>query len=278
MTKMAARQHLLKNKQIREGKPVMKILNILTAAGVALALTAGAALADMKKIRIGTEGAYPPFNYLDASGKLQGFDIDIAKALCAKMKAECTFVAQDWDGIIPALLANKYDAIVASMSITEERKKKVDFTVKYYNTPGKFIVAKNSGITDISPAAMKGKNIGAQSSTIHANYLEAKYKDSNIKLYGTQDEANADLASGRLDAVLADSVVLFEWLKKKDGACCKFTGPDLTEKKFFGEGAGIAVRKGDDELREAFNKAIAAILADGTYKKINDKYFPFSVY
>ncbi|HHI82933.1 MAG TPA: transporter substrate-binding domain-containing protein [Rhizobiales bacterium] len=256
----------------------MKILKILAAAGLAVTVMAGAAMAEMKTVRIGTEGAYPPFNYLDSAGKLQGFDIDIAKALCEKMKVKCTFIAQDWDGIIPALIAKKYDAIVASMSITDERKKKVDFTDKYYNTPGKFVVAKNSGITDVSPAAMKGKTIGAQSSTIHANYLEAKYKDSNIKLYGTQDEANADLVSGRLDAVLADSVVLFEWMKTKDGACCKFVGPDLTDRKFFGDGAGIAVRKGDDELRKAFNKAIAEILADGTYKKINDKYFPFSVY
>lgn len=255
----------------------MKIVKLLAAAGIALAAYTGAAMADMK-VRIGTEGAYPPFNYKDASGELKGFDIDIAKALCAEMKAECSFVAQDWDGIIPALIAKKYDAIIASMSITEERKKKVDFTNKYYSTPAKFIVDKKSGITDVTPAGLKGKTIGAQGSTIHSNYLEDLYKGSTIKLYKTQDEANADLAAGRLDAILADSAVLLEWLKKKEGSCCQFTGPDFNEEKYFGVGAGIAVRKGDDKLREAFNKAIAAILKNGTYKKINDKYFPFSVY
>lgn len=256
----------------------MKLFRTIAIAGLALAALTGAAMADITKVRIGTEGAYPPFNYLDSAGKLQGFDIDIAKALCAEMKVECTFVAQDWDGIIPALLAKKYDAIIASMSITAERKKKVDFTDKYYTTPAKFVVPKDSKITDVSAAAMKGKTIGAQSSTIHANFLNDLYKDSSIKLYGTQDEANADLAAGRLDAILADSAILLEWMKKGDGLCCKFVGPDFNDVKYFGEGAGIAVRKGEDELREKFNKAIAAILANGVYEKINKKYFPFSVY
>ena len=255
----------------------MKILKTMAVAAIALAAVSATASAGMK-IRVGTEGAYPPFNYKDASGELKGFDIDIAKALCAEMKAECTFVAQDWDGIIPALLAKKYDAIIASMSITEERKKKVDFTDKYYSTPAKFIVDKKGGITEVTPEALKGKTIGAQGSTIHSNYLEDLYKGSTIKLYKTQDDANADLASGRLDAVLADSAVLLEWLKSKDGQCCKFTGPGFNDPKYFGVGAGIAVRKGDDKLRMGFNKAIKAILENGTYKKINDKYFPFSVY
>lgn len=255
----------------------MKLFKILAVAGIALATLTGAASAEMK-IRVGTEGAYPPFNFKDSSGELKGFDIDIAKALCAQMNAECTFVAQDWDGIIPALLAKKYDAIIASMSITEERKKKVDFSDKYYSSPAKFIVDKKSGIKDVTAAGLKGKTIGAQGSTIHSNYLEDKYKGSKIKLYKTQDDANADLASGRLDAILADSAVLLEWLKKGDGKCCEFTGPGFNDPKYFGVGAGIAVRKGDDKLRDAFNKAIAAIRANGTYQKINKKYFPFDIY
>ncbi len=255
----------------------MKLLKNLAAATLALAVSAGAASAGMK-LKIGTEGAYPPFNFKDASGQLKGFDIDIAKALCAQMKADCSFVAQDWDGIIPALLAKKYDAIIASMSITDERKKKVDFTDKYYSTPAKFVVDKKSGIKDVSAAGLKGKTIGAQGSTIHSNFLEEKYKGSTIKLYKTQDEVNADLAAGRLDALLADSAVMLEWLKKKDGSCCAFTGPDFNDPKYFGVGAGIAVRKGEGKLRDELNKAIKAILANGTYKKINDKYFPFSVY
>ncbi|SCW46913.1 ABC transporter substrate-binding protein [Ancylobacter rudongensis] len=253
----------------------MKIARILLAAA-ALAIGAGAAQAEMKKVRIGTEGAYPPFNSVDSAGKLVGFDIEIGEALCAKMKVECTFVAQDWDGIIPALLANKYDLILASMSITDERKEKVSFTIPYYLTPGSFIAPKDTAITDIAPAALKGKTIGAQSSTTGATYLEDKYKDSEIKLYPTQDEANADLAAGRLDAVLADKFVLYEWLEKStDGKCCKFVGPDL--KDVNPQGTGIAVRKEDNELREALNKAIQEINADGTFAKINAKYFPFPI-
>ncbi|MPT23348.1 MAG: transporter substrate-binding domain-containing protein [Starkeya sp.] len=253
----------------------MKIARILLAAA-ALAIGAGAAQAEMKKVRIGTEGAYPPFNSVDSAGKLVGFDIEIGEALCAKMKVECTFVAQDWDGIIPALLAKKYDVILASMSITDERKEKVAFTIPYYLTPGSFIAPKDTKITEITPAALKGKTIGAQSSTTGATYLEDKYKDSEIKLYPTQDEANADLAAGRLDAVLADKFVLYEWLEKStDGKCCKFVGPDL--KDVNPQGTGIAVRKEDNELREALNKAIQEINADGTFAKINAKYFPFPI-
>lgn len=256
----------------------MKNFKTLALAALATAVMSGSAFAaDWSKIRIGTEGAYKPFNYMDSSGELQGFDIDIAKALCAEMKAECSFVAQDWDGIIPALLAKKYDVIIASMSITDERKKKVDFTDKYYNTPAKFVAKKGSGMTDTSPAGMKGKTIGAQSSTTHSTYLEDNYKDSTVKLYATQDEANADLAAGRLDAVLADSVVILAWLGG-DGSCCEHVGETHNDPKWFGLGAGMAVRKGEDELTTKLNTALAAILENGTYKKINDKYFPFSVY
>ncbi len=257
----------------------MKILKTLAAAAVAVAMLSGAAMAEMKKVRIGTEGAYPPFNFTDSDGKLKGFDVDIAMALCEKMKAECEIVAQDWDGIIPALLAKKYDAIIASMSITEERMKKVDFTDKYYQTPAKFVMKKGAGHSDTSPAGMKGKVIGAQSSTTHSSFLEDNYKDSEIKLYGTQDEANADLVAGRLDAILADSVVMWEWVTKTDdGKCCEQLEKGYIDEKWFGKGAGIAVRKGEEELRDALSKAIIDIVADGTYKKINDQYFPFSVY
>jgi lysine-arginine-ornithine-binding protein len=261
----------------------MRLVKIVAATAIALAAATGLASAkDWKQVRIGTEGAYPPFNSVDPSGELVGFDIEIAKALCEKMKVSCSYVAQDWDGIIPALLAGKYDAIVASMSITEERKKKVLFTNKYYDTPASFIGPKDSKLTDWSPEGLKGKVIGTQSSTTHANYLEEVYKPAGaeVKLYATQDEANADLAAGRLDAVEADKVVLSEWLKKPDGACCEFKLDVDKEKtrKIFGNGVGIAVRPDDTDLANLFNKAIAEIVADGTYKKINDKYFPFSIY
>lgn len=252
----------------------MKI-RLLFAAAMALALTAAPALAqNWTKVRIGTEGAYPPFNFYDANNELQGFDVDIAKALCDKMKVTCEFVAQDWDGIIPALQAGKYDAIVASMTITEERKQAIDFTDKYYNTPSAFVTAKDGGLTDTSAEGLAGKTIGAQSSTIQATYLEENYPGLEVRLYPTQDEANLDLASGRIDAMLVDKLVAMEWLDSGNGDCCRFTGDDVP----IGDGIGIGVRKADQELKEMINKAIAEILADGTYEAINAKYFPFSIY
>jgi len=278
MTHRDRPRHTVAEAHKKEGIGMKRVYRL--AAIAALVLAAGAAEAkEWTNVRIGTEGAYPPFNYLDSSNQLQGFDIEIAKALCDQMKVTCEFVAQDWDGIIPALLAGKYDAIVASMSITEERKQTVDFTDKYYNTPARFVAPKGSPNTNTSPEALAGKTLGAQSSTIHANYLQDVYKGSDVKLYPTQDEANADLVAGRLDLVLADSVVLYEWMEKTDdGKCCEFVGDPIKDVKYFGEGVGVALRKDDPELKEMFNKAIAAIIADGTYKKINDKYFPFSVY
>ncbi len=242
-------------------------------------IVGGAVAAQAQEVvRIGTEGAYPPFNFTDSNGELKGFDIDIANALCDEMGVTCEFVAQDWDGIIPALLANRYDAIIASMSITEERMEVVDFTDKYYQTPARFIMRDGSSITDTSPEAVAGLTIGAQAATIHANFLEDVYSESEIRLYPTQDEANLDLAAGRIDLILADSIVLYEWLETGDGSCCTFVGDAYSNPDYFGFGAGIALRQDDDELRERLNAALAAIIDNGTWQAINDEYFPFSIY
>ena len=249
------------------------------AVFAALALAAGAAAADMKKVTLGTEGAYPPFNWIDENGDLKGFDIDIGDALCAAAKLDCTWAVQDWDGIIPGLLAKKYDAIIASMSITEERKKKVDFTGKYYTTPAKFVRMKGSGI-EISDESLEGKAVAVQRATIHENFMRDNYGEIvTIKAYATQDEANLDFVAGRVDLLLADSVVLLEgFLNTPDGEGAEFVGPDFTDPQWFGDGAGIAIRKGETELLDALNGGLAAIRADGTYKTINDKYFDFDVY
>jgi len=252
----------------------------LAALLIIFALAATAAVAkEWDKVRIGVEGAYPPFSYVTPSGELEGFDIDIARALGEAMGAEVTLIPQDWDGIIPALLAKKYDAILASMSITEERKQKVAFTNKYYQTPAKFI-AKKGMIDDFSKEAIKGKKVGVQRATIHDRYLTDNYgNDVEIKRYGTQDEAYLDLTAGRVDMLLADSVALSDgFLKKPEGAEYTFVGPDLSDPKWFGEGAGIAIRKEDKDLVEKFNMAIDKIRSDGTYKTIQDKYFDFNVY
>ena len=253
---------------------------LIAIAVIALVFAAGSVQAkDWKKIRVGVEGAYPPFSYVTPEGELAGFDIDIAKALVAAMGKEIELVPQDWDGIIPALLARKYDAIIASMSITEERKKKVAFSNKYYNTPAKF-VSKKGAMSEFSRDNIKGKKIGVQRATIHDRYLTDNYgKDVEIKRYATQDEAYLDLVAGRVDMLLADSVAISDgFLKKPEGQDYAFIGPDLNDPKWFGEGTGIAIRKQDKDLVEMFNKAIEQIRADGTYKKIQDKYFDFNVY
>ena len=247
---------------------------------LALIYASGAAIAkDWSEVRIGVEGAYPPFSYVNPDGTLGGFDIDIALALGDAMGAKVTLVAQDWDGIIPALLARKYDAIIASMSVTEERKKKVAFSNKYYQTPAKFIIKKGM-MAEFSKEAIKGKKVGVQRATIHDRYLTDNYgSDVSIKRYGTQDEAYLDLTAGRVDMLLADSVALSDgFLKKPEGKDYQFIGPDLSDPKWFGDGAGIAIRKEDKDLVEKFNMAIEKIRSDGTYKKIQDKYFDFNVY
>lgn len=254
------------------------VVAILAAAALAFAVgTAGAK--EWKKIRVGVEGAYPPFSWVEPDGTLKGFDIDIAWALCAEIGAECELVQQDWDGIIPALLSRKYDAIIASMSITEERKKKVAFTNKYYNTPAKFVRKKGSGI-EISKEGLKGKSVGVQRATIHDNFITAEFGDTvEIKRYASQDDAYLDAVAGRVDLLLADSAAMDDgFLKKEAGKDFEFVGPDYTDPKYFGEGVGIAIRMGDTDLVELFNKAIQAILDNGKYKQIQDKYFDFDVY
>jgi polar amino acid transport system substrate-binding protein len=262
----------------QKGEPTVQILKMISAAIVSLAILSPA-MAQDKTVRIGTEGAYPPFNFVDSTGKIGGFDVDIGMALCAKMKVTCTVVAQDWDGIIPALQNGKYDVIIASMFITEERKKLVSFTNPYYKAAMTHVTAKNSAITEFTKEALKGKTIGAQASTTQADYIQKSYPDADIRLYRTQDEVNLDLASGRLDMQVGDLVPMLEWtLKTEDGKCCSLAGEPITDPAFVGEGVGMAVRLDDTALKDSLNKALAEIVADGTYKAINDKYFAIDVY
>ncbi len=229
-------------------------------------------------LRIGVEGAYPPFSYTTADGTLEGFDIDIAKALCAEMERECELVQQEWDGMIPALKAQKFDAIVASMSITEERKRQIDFSDKYYQTPAR-VVARKDADFEGTPEGLAGKRIGVQRGATHQCYAEKMFPDAEIVLYGTQDEVFRDLGLGRVDAQLSDSLIAKEGFLDTDaGAEFAFLGGDHLDVECYGEGVGIAVRKGDEELRNALSEAILAIREDGTYAEINDKYFEFDIY
>jgi polar amino acid transport system substrate-binding protein len=244
-------------------------------ASVCAVFAASVGIAQADVLKIATEGAYPPFNYVDSDNKLHGFDVDIALALCERMQAQCTLVAQDWDGIIPALMAKKYDAVVASMIDTEERRKKISFTRHYYKTPLSVAVPSDSDISD-AQTNFKGKTVGAQSSSTQSIYAEDVYgkAGANVKLYPTLDEANSDLASGRLDGVIADKFPLADWIDKAGKSCCKMLG-DVNGTQ---ADASIAVRKEDNALRERFNKALDEIVADGTYQKISSKYFAFDIY
>lgn len=247
------------------------LLTVLGATG------AMAQAKEWKEIRIGTEGAYPPFNNLNAKKELEGFEIDYGNLLCERMKVKCTWVVQDWDGIIPALLSNKYDIIIAGMNATDERKKRVDFTAVYTKTPIWIIGPKTTTSTDVSPAALKGKAIGVQGSTVHSNYVEKVYKDSTARPYPTQEEANLDLLSGRLDYIIADSLSLEDFLNGKGKDCCKKIGEITRDATIHGPGVGGAVRKEDTALKAMFDKAIAETIADGSHKKIADKYFKIPI-
>ena len=244
---------------------------IFLAAAVTLAFSAGAMAETLK---MGIEAAYPPFNNKDASGQVVGFDKEIGDALCAKMKAECSVVTSDWDGIIPALNAKKFDFLISSLSITEERKAAVDFTDPYYSNKLQFIAPKSVDFkTDKD--SLKGKTIGTQRATLAGTWLEDTYGDDiKVSLYDTQENAYLDLTSGRVDAILADKYANYDWLKTDAGKNYEFKGDPVVES----DKIGIAVRKGDNELRNKLNAALKEIVADGTYKKINDKYFPFSIY
>jgi lysine-arginine-ornithine-binding protein len=250
----------------------------LTRIAAALGFAALAALpaAAQDKLRIGTEAAYAPFAWVLPSGELTGFDIDITKALCAEMGVECEIVNQAFDGLIPALNANKIDAIIASMSITDERQQAIDFAGPYYHVPAAFIAAKDSGI-ELTPEGLDGKYVGVQRGTTMANYVEQTFPDARVQVYDTLEAANLDLASGRVDLVFADSVVLQEFLKTPDGADFEQVGEPVYETAILGTGAGIGLRKGDAALKEKFDAALAAIIASGEYKTINDRYIPISI-
>lgn len=229
-------------------------------------------------LKIGSEGAYPPYNLVKADGTVAGFEIDLANAFCDELKEKCEIIVQDWDGMIPALQTGKLDAVISSMSITPARKEKVDFSQKYYNPAAAIAAIKNSGIKGTTKEDMAGKTVGVQFSTIHANFSEKTYTDSTIKSYSSVDEARMDLVSGRVDAVNDNIVSLIDWLKTPDGACCELIGAVKADLEIHGPGVGVAIKKGREELVEKFNTAILAVRASGKYKEINDKYFDFDIY
>ena len=269
-----------------------KILIYLLSIGV----FGVASIANSQTIRIGTEGAYPPWNNLNSAGELEGAEIDFGNEACKRMGVTCEWVTQDWDGIIPALLQGKYDIIIAGMSITEERKEKVNFTTGYMTDGARFAVLKNSGLANLNIAgmakvnlnnaggkeqaaigqliaAMDGKTVCVQSSTIHQNFLEKHMSGAvDVKLYQAVDDHNLDLAAGRCDAVLADVGSIIDFMESDGGVDVAFTGPSFSG-GVFGDGVGGAVRKEDTDILEMWNAAIAEMSKDGTTAEITKEGF-----
>lgn len=256
----------------------MKKLALLGA--LALSVFSLVSLAEEKPLKIGIEAAYPPFAFKQPDGSIAGFDYDIGNALCEQMKVKCTWVEQEFDGLIPALKVRKIDAILSSMSITEDRKKSVDFTKRYYLTPARLVMKDGATVSD-SLAELQGKKIGVQRGSIHDRFAKEVLapKGATVVPYGTQNEIYLDITAGRLDGTVADATLLEDGFLKTDaGKGYGFVGPAFTDAKYFGDGIGIAVRKGDKENLERINAAIDGIRASGKYKEIQDKYFNFDIY
>ena len=233
----------------------------------------GAASDDDNVLRIGTEGAYAPFNYTNADGTLGGFDVEIANAICDDLQMTCEIIAQDWDGIIPGLKAGKYDAIVAAMSVTPERAKQVAFTDPYFSNALVFLAKKDSSFDPANSSDIDAHSIAAQRSTISSQWLENAYPKADMKLYDTLSNAFLDLGSGRVDAMISDKLPALEWLGSPSGSNYAIKGDEIDINDNF----AIAVRPNDEALQAKINKSLANLKTNGTYDKINQKYFAVPV-
>jgi arginine/ornithine transport system substrate-binding protein len=243
-------------------------------AAAPAAPVAAAPAPEAAPLKVAIDPTYEPFTFKTADGKPTGFDVDIATALCEQIKRKCEFVEQAWDSMIPGLNAKKYDVIISSMSITDDRLKEVDFTDKYYNTPSRIVLKKSVKFTDV--ASIKGKKIGVLKGSTQEKYAMGDLKPAGVIVnsYDAQDQVYLDIKSGRLDGTVADYMeVTGGFLSKPEGANYQLVGPDLKDPKYYGYGAGIALRKGEDKLKADLNEGIKAIRANGTYKTIADKYF-----
>jgi len=251
------------------------------ALGIMLALAAaGAHAKDWKTIRFGVDASYPPFESKDASGKLVGFDIDLGNEICHRLHAKCVWIENDFDGMIPALKARKFDGVLSSMSMTPKREEQIAFSSKLFNTPTRLVDKKGANLQPTAES-LKGKTVGVEQGTIQETYAKTYWapKGVNVVPYQNQDLVYTDLISGRLDAALQDAVQAdIGFLKTPRGKDFEFAGAALDDPKTLGNGAGIGLRKQDTDLKTKLDGAIESIIKDGTYKTIEKKYFTFDVY
>jgi len=257
------------------------VKKLLAALSIALcAVSSGALAKDYSTIRFGVDASYPPFESKAPDGKLVGFDIDLGNEICKRLNAKCVWVENDFDGMIPALKGKKFDGILSSMSITPQRAEQIAFTSKLFNTPTRLVTKDGSGILPTA-ASLAGKSVGVEQGTIQETYAKTYWapKGANVVSYQNQDLVYADLLSGRLSASLQDAVEAdLGFLKTPRGKGYGFAGPALVDDKILGTGAGIGLRKEDTDLKAKMDKAIADLIKDGTYKKLEKKYFDFDVY
>jgi len=249
---------------------------ILAAAFCLLALMPPAQAGD-PPLRMGVEGAYPPFNFVDSAGKVEGFDVDIGEALCARLARQCEWVVVPWDGLIPALQAGKFDVLMSSMTITAERSRQVLFTKPYYFSYGMMIANKGSGLT-FTTEGLKGHTVGVQAATTHEAWLRDKFGDAiELHAYPSSDDMFLDFQNGRLDAVFAEAPAMVPWMEANGGVkAYEQIGGNITDPAL-GTEIGIAVRKDDTELVTRLNAALDGIVADKTFAMIAKKYFSFQL-
>lgn len=257
-----------------------KMIAAVSLVFLTVSSLAGAADWSGKVLKLGVDPTYPPLEYKNQDGTLTGFGVDIAEALCAELKARCVWVESSWDGMIPALLARKFDAVASSMTVTPKRLEQIAFTDKVSNAPTRLVAKRGSGLQP-TLESLKGKRIGVVQGSTQESYAKAVWgsKGVDVLSYQNQDQVYADLVVRRLDASLQGSIqASYGFLKTAAGEDYEFAGATLDAPGFFGVGDGLGLRKEDVALREDFNKALATILANGTYARINNKYFDFDVY
>ncbi len=228
-------------------------------------------------IRFLTETDYPPFNYAGPDGAPTGFNVDLARMICEELKVACTVQMRRFDTLISALNTNNGDAIIASIATTPDMRTRLDFSDPYYRTPARFVARRDSPIDDVRPEALEKKKIAVVAGTAHEAYLKTLFTEAELRPYADSDAARFALKRGDVDLLFGDGVSLAFWLNGTDSAnCCTFRGGPYLESRFFGEGVGIAVRRGNDLLRQAFNWALFRLWESGRFTDLWLRYFPIS--
>ncbi|MEG9884653.1 MAG: transporter substrate-binding domain-containing protein [Hyphomicrobiales bacterium] len=251
-------------------KPVIGVFAVLAMLSMAAVAKAG----NDKTLVIATEGAWPPFNYVEPDGTIAGFEVDLGQAICKQMGVKCKFVIHDFSTMVTAVAKHKYDLGMAGYNATPERKKKVNFTDKYADPAPAVLVRKDSDIRSATDEGLSGKKLGVQPNSLHESYAEKHFPHAKLSLYEKTDEENLDLSIGRIDATMDDSVPQMEWLKTQGAACCKLLAVVPVDHELSGGGIGALVAKDRPQLLKRFNDALAVIIENGTFKKLDDKYFP----